>query len=66
MSQRLEYCQLCGDATGRAGRADDSIYAELLRDWHRPDGAIWPAGEEVGPLCVKCYCELTDQGLVEQ
>lgn len=38
----LEYCCVCGDATDRAGRADDSLYVETI-------------GDEIGPLCVRCY-----------
>lgn len=44
----LEYCFLCGEQTGRAGRADDSIYCEC--------GA--------GPFCLECWhghsCEWKD------
>jgi len=50
----LEYCSECGDTTGRAGAGEDSIYVTLARDWHKPSGAIWPVGEEVGPLCEEC------------
>lgn len=41
MSQRTEYCARCDEATGRAGRSDDSIYIEI-------------DGEEYGPLCEDC------------
>lgn len=37
-----EVCCKCGAATGRAGRADDSIYIEYN-------------GDEIGPLCEDCY-----------
>jgi len=63
----LEYCCECDEPTERAGRADDSIYVELLRDWHRGggDGPIEPAGTEIGPLCLSCYVAMRDEGLVE-
>lgn len=66
---QLEYCCECDEPTGHAGRADDSIFVELLRDWHKPgphDGPIIPAGSEVGPLCGECYCRMRDEGLIEQ
>jgi hypothetical protein len=37
--QTLEYCQLCGDATGKAGAADGSIFCNC--------GA--------GPFCLPCW-----------
>lgn len=40
MADRFEYCFLCGELTGRAGKADDSIYSD--------DGR--------GPWCLDCYC----------
>ncbi len=39
-----EYCDQCGELTGKAGRGEDSIYCELTRDWHRPSGAISGTG----------------------
>jgi hypothetical protein len=36
----LEHCCECGEATGRAGRGDDSLYDD-------DDGS--------GPYCVGCY-----------
>ncbi len=41
MSNNLEYCFKCDEATGCAGRADDSHYNE--------DGE--------GPFCWRCWCE---------
>ena len=38
----LEYCCDCGDATGRAGRGDDSLYTD--------DGE--------GPYCAECWDNL--------
>ena len=43
----LEYCCECDNPTGRAGRAEDSIYAEYMM-----------GGDEIGPLCWNCYDEL--------
>jgi hypothetical protein len=40
---RYEYCGVCGEATGRAGRADDSLYLANEDD------------VELGPLCEKCH-----------
>ena len=39
MSAPLEYCCKCGAATGRAGRADDSLYTD----------------DDDGPFCEDCY-----------
>jgi hypothetical protein len=47
----LEYCCLCDEPTGRAGRGEDSIYVEA------GDG-------EIGPLCLDCYDRLLDEGKV--
>jgi hypothetical protein len=46
---RYEYCFLCGEPTGRAGKGDDSIYCV------RGDG----------PFCEECWhqhCEMCDAG----
>ncbi len=55
MTLQLEYCVKCGETTGRAGRADDSLFVTI-------------GGEEIGPLCLPCYrdvfCE-TCQGTGE-
>lgn len=59
-----EHCSECGEPTGRAGRGDDSIFVELVRDWCRPRG-VTEAGTDVGPLCVECYHRLVEEGLVE-
>ena len=45
----LEYCCECGAATGRAGRADDSIFTE--------DGD--------GPYCFECWGDLASKKGVE-
>ena len=39
---RIERCCDCDDPTGRAGRADDSLYVETEDD-------------VIGPLCAECY-----------
>jgi hypothetical protein len=36
----LEYCGICGEPTGRAGHADDSLYCEHC---------------EAGPFCPECF-----------
>ena len=35
----LEYCCQCGEPTGRAGRGDDSLYAD----------------DDSGPYCSECF-----------
>lgn len=69
MSERpLEHCCLCGDETGRAGRADDSIYLECVHAFQatpNPDGPSIMPGEEVGPLCVSCRDRLVSFGYVK-
>jgi len=49
----LEYCSECGEPTGRAGRADDSIFIEAI------DGS-----KEYGPLCTDCRDDLDSHGLI--
>ena len=50
MSDRpLEMCDVCDDATGRAGRGEDSIYCSACED----DGANVPSG----PFCSECYSD---------
>ncbi len=41
----LEYCTLCDEPTGRAGRGEDSLYIDF------GDGSCF------GPLCEKCFDE---------
>ena len=41
MATEYETCFLCGSETGRAGKADDSIYSDDGRD----------------PWCECCFCE---------
>jgi len=45
MSRPLEYCILCDEPTGNAGRDEDSLYIQTAAD------------DEIGPLCQKCYDE---------
>lgn len=47
-----ETCVICDCETGRAGRADDSIYETLSKDL--PELNL-KAGDEIGPLCSDCY-----------
>lgn len=57
---RYEYCCICTDPTGRAGRADDSIYRDLLKPYGNQS-----AGDEIGPLCDVCLSELVESGCVD-
>lgn len=69
LEQPVEHCCLCSEPTGRAGRADDSIFVELLVDWpsENPNSyAVTPAGSKIGPLCNKCHIRMKEEGLVEQ
>lgn len=60
-----EYCQLCGNATGRAGRQDDSIFCLVVKDYTL-DFLEFHKGSEIGPLCVECYYELLDKEIIEE
>ena len=44
--ERYEYCFLCGNPTGRAGRGDDSIYDD--------------AGDS-GPYCEECWAKREEE-----
>ena len=55
-----ELCKICCEATGRAGRGDDSIYVELLGDLFG-----YKEGDEVGPLCGSCVQSMHQLGLAE-
>lgn len=50
----FEHCSLCDSETGRAGRADDSLYLET------------PSGAEVGPLCEECHDSLRRDDLEDE
>ena len=58
-----EYCQLCGMKTEKAGRADDSIYADLQHDL--PSPIRLTKGDEIGPLCELCYDDLLQLGFIK-
>ena len=51
----LEYCEMCGGATGNAGRGEDSIYIMAA------DGS-----REYGPLCYRCKTELIEEGVINE
>lgn len=51
----LEYCSECGKTTGRAGRGDDSIFANAIDD-----------SKEYGPLCYECKTQLLGDRLIEE
>ena len=46
---KYETCSVCGEMTGRAGRADDSIYTE--------DG--------VGPFCESCWASIQPDAAIK-
>ena len=50
----LEYCCECDSPTGRAGRGEDSIYAEFMI-----------GGDEIGPLCWECYQSLIHAKIIK-
>jgi hypothetical protein len=49
----LEYCSECEEATGRAGRREDSIFVNAI-----------DASKEYGPLCYECKTKLLEDGLI--
>ena len=64
MSRPLEMCQICDSETGHSGKGDDSLYGEL-------NYPIWEmleltAGDEVGPLCYRCYSSLQQIEYIDQ
>ena len=63
MGPEPEYCCCCGDPTEKAGRGDGSIYVEATATiplgQHPESAAVYP-GEELGPLCDRCYDRLTE------
>ena len=50
----LEYCCECDNPTERAGRSEDSIYADFMI-----------GGDEIGPLCWKCYENLVAAKIIK-
>lgn len=46
--KRYEYCWICDDLTGRAGRADGSLYCEICEEGDLD-------GNEHGPFCEECW-----------
>lgn len=56
----LERCYICDEPTGRAGRCDDSIFVEIIKE------RGFDLGEEVGPLCEECCNDLTHEGVIEK
>ncbi len=65
MTQCLEYCTLCDEPTGRAGRGDDSIYCTLIRTQRMATGRLLEEGNEVGPLCWDCKQTLLASELID-
>ena len=60
----LEICCLCGCPTERAGRADDSIYSDVVLSF-RIDSLTFEPGNEVGPLCVECWQALNQLMVID-
>jgi hypothetical protein len=64
-----EMCCFCFDPTGRAGRRVDSIYAVADTDFpigSHPESSFAKAGEEVGPMCPRCYGRLSELGWIKK
>ncbi|GAG12602.1 unnamed protein product [marine sediment metagenome] len=58
-----EACAICDGLTGRAGRADDSLYGTAtatIPEWNMKEG------EEIGPLCEKCYGAICRLGVADE
>lgn len=50
MNASIEQCVLCGDPTGKAGPAEDSLFRD---------------SDSVGPLCEECYCNDYDENDIQ-
>ncbi len=61
---KVERCQLCGDLTDRAGRADDSIYRDAALRIVIGMMRFEP-GDEIGPLCEACRDSLQQLKVIE-
>jgi hypothetical protein len=59
----LELCQVCSDATGRAGKHDDSLFSKLLFDL---PGVNFKTGDTIGPLCLNCFVCLGEIGALTE
>lgn len=57
----LEYCIICDEPTGRAGKMDDSIYHTLKHPFYN-----LKTGDELGPVCEKCNEALIQLMLVSE
>ena len=57
-----ETCIICGDPTGRAGKGEDSLYAEWTIT--PPKLPSQQQGMEAGPFCPSCYDCLLVVGLL--
>ena len=56
--QRSERCEICGALTGRAGRAEDSIFVILQCNF-----SGLKEKDELGPLCQECLDAMVQLGL---
>jgi len=56
-----EFCIICDEPTGNAGKGDGSIYGLLM-----VDHLGRPRGDEIGPLCDSCFDKLADDEMIVQ
>lgn len=63
MGRPPEICVACGEPTGRAGVADDSIY---LKSMGRIGILNIDLGNMVGPLCENCSWALKQLGFAKE
>ena len=63
-SINYESCEICGEPTGKAGKGEDSLYAE----WRitPPTLPSRKKGTEAGPFCANCYDCLNIVGLIKE
>lgn len=66
----LEYCCICSEETGRAGRSEDSIFREVRQTQSPAFNGGKPVCEsvndEVGPLCEDCNAEMARVGFFSE
>ena len=62
MGKELERCLICEEPTGRAGRAEDSLYPTLICSY---SPFVLRYGDEVGPLCGDCYNAFGRLGFID-
>ena len=52
--EEVECCEICGEPTGRAGKGEDSLYAQWAVT-HQTWLYRIQRGVEAGPFCPNCY-----------